>query len=127
MLIFKCIIGFHSQIIDFTNEFAQAGIPNGEPVFIELSKDFKNYGGQGDVVLILNKILYGQSKATRLWYEKLLNGLLERGFVMSKVDPCLFMYNTVVCVIFVDDCLFWARPQSDIDNVTKSFKKNVPS
>ena len=48
-------------------------------------------------------------------------GLLERGFVMSKVDPCLFMYKTVICVVYVGDCLFWARSQSEIDNVMNSF------
>ena len=47
--------------------------------------------------------------------------------MMSKVDPCLFMYKTVICVIYVDDCLFWARSQSEIDNVMKSFKEDIPS
>ena len=75
----------------------------------------------------LKKSLYGQAEAARLWYEKLRNGLLERGYVMSKVDPCLFMYKTVICVVYVDDCLFWARSQSEIDNVMKSFKEDGPS
>ena len=79
-------------------------------------------GEQGDVVLRLNKSLYGQAEAARLWYENSWNGLLERGFVMRKVDPCLFMSNTVIFVVYVDDCIFWARSQSDIDNVMKSFK-----
>ena len=90
-------------------------------------ENFKIDGGQHDVVLKLKKIIYGQSKAARLWYEKLRNGLLERGFVMSKVDPCLFMSKTVICVVYVDDCLFWARSKSDIDNVMKSFKEYGPS
>ena len=55
------------------------------------------------------------------------NGLLERSFVMSKVDPCPFVSKTVICVVYVDDCLFWARSQSDIDNVMKSFKDYGPS
>ena len=122
MLILQCILGLQNQNIDFTNAFAQADITRGEPVFIELPRDFKSDGGQHDVVFKLKKSLYSQSKAARLWYEKLWNGLLERGFVMSKVDPCLFMYNTVICVVYVDDCLFWARSQSKIDNVIKSFK-----
>ena len=85
--------------------------PNWDPVFIELTIDFKIYGGQGDVVLILKKSIYGQAEATRLWYEKLQNGLLERGFVMSKVDTCVFMSKTVIFFLFVDDCLFWESSQ----------------
>ena len=89
--------------------------------------NLKSDRGQHDVVLKLKKILYGQAEAARLWYEKLLNGLLERGFVMSKVDPCLFMSKTVICVVYVDDCLFWECSQCEIKNVMKSFKEVGPS
>ena len=116
MLILECILGLQIQSIDFTNAFAQEYIPSGEPVFIELPRDFKSYGGQHDVVLKSKKSLYGQAKAARLWYEKLRNGLLKRDFVMSKVDTWLYIFKTVICVVYVDDCLFWARSQSDIDN-----------
>ena len=37
------------------------------------------------------------------------------------------MSKTLICVVYVDDCLLWARSQSDIDNVMKSFKEDVPS
>ena len=47
--------------------------------------------------------------------------------MVSKVDPCLFMSKTVVFVVYVDDYLFWARSQYEIDNVIKSFKEDVPS
>ena len=97
-----------SQSIDFTNAFSQEDIPSGDPVFVELPRDFKSDGVQGGVVLRLKKSLYGQAKAARLWYENLRNGLLERGFVMRKLDPCLFMSKTVICVLYVDDRLFWA-------------------
>ena len=109
MFIFQCILGLQSQSINFTIDFYQAYIPSGEPFFVELPSYFNSDGGKCDVVIKLNKSLYGQAKAARLWYEKLLNGLLDRGFVMSKVDPWLSMSNTVMFVVYVDDCLFWAR------------------
>ena len=67
MLILQYILGLQSQSIDFTNAFAQADIPSGEPFFIEHSSDFYSNGRQGDVVLIPNKSLYGQAKAAHLW------------------------------------------------------------
>ena len=76
MLILQCILGLQSKIIDFKNAFDQVDIPSGEPVFIELPRYFKSYGVQHDVVLKLNKSLYGQAKSARLWYEKLRNVLL---------------------------------------------------
>ena len=69
MLILQCILGFKSQSTDFTNAFAQADIPSGEPVSIELPRDFKSYGEQQDVVFRLKKILYGKAEAALLWYE----------------------------------------------------------
>ena len=69
MLILQCILGLQSQSIEFTNTFAQADIPCGEPVFVELPRYFKSDGGQYDVVLRLKKSLYGQAGAARLWYK----------------------------------------------------------
>ena len=37
------------------------------------------------------------------------------------------MSKTLICVLYVDDCLFWARSQSEIVNVMKPFKEYGPS
>ena len=66
----KCILYFCSKIIDFTNAFAQADIPIGEPLIVELPSYFMSDGYQHDFVIILNKILYGQAKSAKLWYLK---------------------------------------------------------
>ena len=99
----------------------------GGPVFIKLPRDYNIDGVKCDVVIRLNKSLYGQAKAARLWYEKLQFFLLERGFGMSKVDTCLFMSKTVICVVCVDDCIFWACSQYEIDNVMKYLKEDGPN
>ena len=54
MSILKYILVLHSKIIEFKNTFDQADTPGGEPVLIELPRDFKSDGGQHDVVLKLN-------------------------------------------------------------------------
>ena len=94
---------------------------------LSLPGNFKRDGGQHDVVLKLKKSLYGQAEDARLWCENLRKGLLERSFVMSKEDTCLLMSKTVICVVYENDCLFWACSQSEIDNVMKSFKEDGPS
>ena len=68
MLILQYILGLHIQSIDIKNAFAHADIPSGEPVSIELPRDFNSYGGQDDIVTKLKKSLYGQAEAARLWY-----------------------------------------------------------
>ena len=47
--------------------------------------------------------------------------------MMSKVDPCLFISKTVICLVYVDDYLFRARSQSDIDSLMKSFNNDGTS
>ena len=47
--------------------------------------------------------------------------------MIINVDPFLFVSKTVICVVYVDDCLFWERSQSEIDNVIESFKEYGPS
>ena len=44
---------------------------------------------------------------------------------MIKVDPCLFMSKIVICVVYVDDCLFCTHSQYGIDNVMKYFKEDA--
>ena len=51
---------------DFSNYFAREYIPSGEPVLVELPRDFKSDIGQCDVVLRLKKSLHGQAKDARL-------------------------------------------------------------
>ena len=109
LLILQCILGLQSQIIDFTNYFSQADIPIGNPVTIELPRSLKSDGGQYDIILRLKKILYVQAKDECLWYENLQNGLLDQGFVASKADNCMFMPKTVICVVYLYYCMFWAH------------------
>jgi hypothetical protein len=38
----------------------------------------------------LNKSLYGSKQAGYNWFAKLSNGLQDRGFVQSNINPCIF-------------------------------------
>ena len=55
------------------------------------------------------------------------NVLLDCGFVVIKVDTCMFMSKTVMFVLYVDDCIFWGSSQSNIDNLMNSFKEDGSS
>jgi hypothetical protein len=74
--------------VDYTNSFAQSETK--ETVYIEPLKLVGPKSGK-DLVLLLLKSLYGRKQAPRTFYEKLRDGLLERGFTQSEIDPCLFL------------------------------------
>ena len=46
---------------------------------------------------------------------------------MQKVDPCMFMSKTVICVVYADDFLFLARSQYDTDNIKRYLKEDGTS
>lgn len=88
--------------VDYTNAFAQADLQ--EEVYIEAPKGFSGKDGE-DKVLKLLKSLYGLKQAPKTFFDKLQAGLLERGFVASNIDPCLFLKKDMMCVVYVDDTI----------------------
>jgi hypothetical protein len=55
-----------------------------------------------------------------------LKGQLEQvGLEQSESDPCLFMSEKVVCLVYVDDTLFYAQDQKDIDDVITNLKTEM--
>ena len=68
----------------------------------------------------LNNSLYGLKQAPKTFYEKLKEGLVERGFIPSILDPCLFMKKDMICLIYVDDTIITGPDSKAIDDLIKS-------
>ena len=48
------------------------------------------------------------------------------GLTQSKFDPCLFIGPDVICVVYVDDLIFWSRDLANIERVAlELFKLGV--
>ena len=56
-------------------------------------------------ILKLKKNLYSLCNAGRTWNEHITQGLLNRGFKQSEVDPCLFIKEKMILVLYVDDAV----------------------
>ena len=122
MLVMTCILSLQTQATDFSNAFAQAELP--EPVYILPPAKYHCPEWGQDPILKLNKSLYGQAEAPRLWYEKLKAGLEARGFTACIVDPCLFLSPKIICVQYVDDCLWFYRNKDDLDALLQTFAED---
>lgn len=61
------------------------------------------------LVCKLKKIIHGFKEAHRAWYEKLHSTLIHFGFISSKCDHSLFIYQhsnaTLYAMVYVDDIL----------------------
>ena len=108
--------GWITKQVDYTNAFAQADLK--EEVYIEPPKGFARRDKK-DMILRLIKSLYGLKQAPKTFYDKLTEGLTERGFQQSNIDKCLFMKQDMICVIYVDDTIIAGPdPQAVEDLIT---------
>ena len=82
-------------------------------VFIEMPRGFR----EGGKVLKLHRSLYGLKQSARHFFNLLKDNLEAIGFYQSKQDPCLFLSEKVICLVYVDDTLFYARNVKDIDEI----------
>ena len=52
------------------------------------------------------------SSILEIYYQKLEACGLEQ----SKVDPCFFVGTKVICVVYVDDLIFWSKDRLSIND-----------
>jgi hypothetical protein len=84
--------------------------------YVEMPRGFKQEGK----VLKLNKALYGLKSAPKAFFTHLKGNLEAIGFEQAiDVDACLFISEKVICLVYVDDTLLYAKNHEDIDEVIR--------
>ena len=132
MLALSIVLGLATKQVDYTAAFVHAPIerdPNWDNmtqleqersgVYIEMPRGFREPG----MVLKLKRSLYGLRQSPRNFFLHLKSKLESVGFQQSESDPCLFMAKKVICLVYVDDTLFYAKDVKDIDEVIAGLRK----
>ncbi len=114
-----------SRQVDFVLAYPQADIEC--PLYMEIPRGFQSEGSRKKNCLLLEKNIYGQRQAGRVWNQYLHEGLVARGFRQSKVDMCLYYRGKVALLFYVDDGIFLAPRQKDIDEAYKLLSAPVVS
>ena len=112
--------GWKSRQVDFTLAFCQS--PQKREVFMELPQYYRPNGYQGrDVVLRLEKSIYGQMDSPKLFYEHLSTGMTALGFEPTLSDPCLFVHKTLPIMVlnYCDDQIWLSPDDKHIENYVK--------
>ena len=110
LLILEVLLKLKSKQGDVTAAFLHGELEEGEKVFVEMPQGFREEGK----VLKLKKTLYGLRQSPRSFWKYLTNAMVACGMEVSKLDPCLFVGDKVLCISYVDDILFWAKDEADI-------------
>jgi hypothetical protein len=94
--------------------FVQSKLP--EPIYLELPPGYTLAKGTEHVYKV-SKSLYGDVRASKLWYTHLRSILFDQlNFTISKVDSCLFFRGNIVFIFYVDDGIIVANDQQIIDS-----------
>ena len=56
-----------------------------------------------------------------MWFNKLAEVLEDRCSKPGISDPCMFLSDIEICLVYVDDCLLFTNKQDDINEVIASF------
>ena len=110
MFILEILLGLKSKQGDVTCAFLHADLEPGENVYVDMPLGFAQYSKDGTKkCLKLKKTLYGLRQSPRAFWKYITQKLETCGLEQSKFDPCLFVGEKVICVVYVDDLIFWSK------------------
>ena len=107
--------------LDYKLAFPQAPIER--ELFMKIPKGYViDDGDTNDYVLQLNKNMYGQKQAGRVWNKFLVKNLQKVGFTQSKYDECVFYRGKVLYVLYTDDTIITAPSIKLIDEAIEAIR-----
>jgi hypothetical protein len=105
VIIFGIIFCWALRQVDFVMAYPQAPIEM--DIYMELPQGIQTtHGNSKDHVLKLEKNIYGQKQARRVWNSFLVDKLLSIGFTTSSIDDCVFFRDDIIFMVYVDDGIF---------------------
>jgi hypothetical protein len=118
---------WHTRQLDFVLAYTQADIER--DLYMKLPAGSTAPGrtiteqNRKDYVLKLERNLYGQKQAGRVWYLHLRKNLLKLGFKPSNHDECVFYYGKTIFIVYTDDTILLGPDKDEIDALVKKLGK----
>ena len=112
MFILEILLGLKSKQGDVTCAFLHADLEPGENFYVDMPLGVAQYSNNirsTEQRNVSNKTLYGLRQSPRAFWKYITQKLETCGLEQSKFDPCLFVGEKVICVVYVDDLIFWSK------------------
>lgn len=125
--------------VDIGNAFLEADIGQQEvymrinshntKILCQIAKEVSKYVTKnGDLVVKLNKSLYGCIQSSKQWFLKIKQTLNDQGFVCNDYDECVLNKfengHQVTAVLYVDDILFSCVEKRILIEIINKLKKS---
>ncbi len=82
-------------------------------IYVKLLHDYRLF----DKITLLNKVLYDLKQSSYLWYKTLFNHLISLRFWCSKLNHSIFLKNSIIITVYVDNLLLIDSSKSVIQCV----------
>ncbi|KAK1598830.1 hypothetical protein QYE76_018634 [Lolium multiflorum] len=117
--------GWNLRQLDVKNAFLHGVLE--EEVYMRQPPGFEDPHAPHHVCR-LDKALYGLKQAPRAWYSRLSSKLFELGFIPSKADTSLFLFNksgiTIFVLVYVDDIIVTSSSSYAITALLRDLNEN---
>ena len=124
VLVLVAMAGWTMHVVDVQGAFLIGRFGNEEELFMKVPQVFENKFND-DVVLKLNRTIYGLKQAASAFWSELLMALNKIGFTRSDADPCMYFKwssnGLSLCLSWVDDCLFVGN-ETEVRKIIDGFK-----
>jgi hypothetical protein len=125
ILLLARINKFDSKAVDFVLAFPQAELDVDIWIYLPIGFQADAENESKCYILKLNKSLYGLKQGSLNWCKKLKQGLIDRGFHPSVIDPCLYFKKGMMIITYIDDCIIVSNSMKDINTFVKSIKDGI--
>lgn len=122
LLIMSVVHGWYTKQLDYVLAFPQA--PVERDIYMKIPKGFEVDDGDDESVLRLNRNVYGQVQAGRVWNDYLKQKLVnELGFKQSKWDECVYFRGSVMYVLYTDDSILAGPDMQQLEQVVSDIRR----
>jgi hypothetical protein len=113
MIIFGIIFCCALQQVDFVMAYPQAPIEM--DIYRELPHGIQTkQGNSNEHILKLEKNIYEQKQAGRVWNSFLVDKLTSIGFTTLLIDDCVFFRSDIIFMVYIEDGIFLGSNNSQL-------------
>ncbi len=91
-----------------------------ETIYVHQPQGFNH--GKGDENLRLKRTIYGLKQSPQYFFHYLTECLIKQGMTALQIDPCLFISNSLIVIIYVDDILIYGKSDAEINDLIEGLK-----
>ncbi len=121
MIIFGIIFCWALCQVNYVMAYPQAPIKM--DIYMKLPQGIQTaHRNSKDHMLKLEKNIYSQKQAGRVWNSFLVDKLLSIGFTTSLIDDCMFFCDDIIFMVYVDDGIFLGNDDAKLEEPIKDIQ-----